>query len=161
MDPIVASYSHLLAVNSVLINRALAGLSEEEIWSRPSERTNSVGWILGHLAWARLGLLRTLGGENVHVPGGKIFERGAELGDRAAYPATADLVAALKAVNERLKARMETVDDATLAAPAPRDFPIPDKSVRGAVSFLTFHDSYHVGQIAYVLKWLGKPGLVG
>lgn len=161
MDPILASYSNLLAVNSFLVNKALGGLTEEEIWTRPGARSNSIGWLLGHLTWSRLGMLRMLGGENVHVPGGKVFERGAEAADRSAYPATADLVAALKAINERLKARMATADEATLSAPAPRDFPIPDKSVRGAVSFLTFHDSYHVGQIGYVVKWLGKDGLAG
>ena len=32
---------------------------------------------------------------------------------------------------------------------------------RGAVAFLTFHDGYHTGQIAYVRKWLGKGQLVG
>jgi uncharacterized damage-inducible protein DinB len=161
MDPILASYANLYAVNSFLVNKALDGLSDEQVWTRPGDRSNSIGWILGHLTWARLGLLRMLGGENVPVPGGKIFERGAELADRSAYPATADLVAALREITARLKARMEAVDDATLSAPSPRDFPTPDKSVRGAVAFLCFHESYHVGQIAYVVKFLGKDGLVG
>lgn len=161
MDPVLASHATLFAVNSFLVNKALGELTEEQIWTRPSERSNSVGWILGHLTWARLGILRMLGGENVPVPGGKIFERGAELGDRSAYPATADIVAALKTINEKLKVRMAEVDEATLAAQAPRDLPTPDKSVRGAVAFLCFHESYHVGQIAYVVKWLGKDGLVG
>lgn len=161
MDPILASYANLFAVNSFLVNKALDGLSDDQIWTRPSERSSSIGWILGHVTWSRLGLLRMLGGENVQVPGGKIFERGAQIADRAAYPATADLVAALKAINANLKARMETVDDAVLSATAPRDLPIPDKTVRGAVSFICFHESYHVGQMAYIVKWLGKDGLVG
>lgn len=161
MDPILASHANLFAVNSFLVNKALDGLSDDQIWTRPGERSNSIGWILGHLTWARLGLLRMLGGENVQVPGGKIFERGVELADRSAYPATADIVAALKEINAKLKARMEVVDEATLAAPSPRDFPTPDKSIRGAAAFLCFHESYHVGQIAYIVKWLGKDGLVG
>lgn len=161
MDPVVASHAQLLAVNATLINRALATLTDDEIWMRPGERSNSIGWLLGHVAWSRAALLRIIGGEPVNLPGGEVFARGAQASDRSAYPATADTVSVLKTVNERLKARMATMDEATLSAPSPFEVPIADKSVRGAVAFLTFHDSYHVGQIAYVLKWLGKPGLVG
>lgn len=161
MDPVIASFSPLFAVNTFLVHKALDGLTEAEVWTRPSERTNSIGWLLGHMTWSRLGLTHMLGGSVVHVPGGKIFDRGAELADRSAYPATADMVAAFKAVNEQLKARMESITDAELSAQAPRDFPIPDKSLRGAVAFMTFHDSYHAGQVALLVKWLGKPGLVG
>lgn len=161
MDPIIASHSQLLAVNTFLVHKALDALTEEEIWRRPSDHTNSIGWMLGHMVWSRLGLTRMLGGENVQVPGGKIFDRGVQLGDRSAYPATQEIVAAYKAVNDQLKTRMETIADAELSAKAPRDFPIPDKSLRGAVAFMTFHDSYHVGQMALVVKWLGKAGLVG
>jgi uncharacterized damage-inducible protein DinB len=56
---------------------------------------------------------------------------------------------------------MESITDAELSVTAPREFPIPDKSLRGAVAFMTFHDSYHTGQMAFIVKWLGKPGLVG
>jgi hypothetical protein len=48
-----------------------------------------------------------------------------------------------------------------LSAPCPLPTPSLDKSVRGTVAFLAFHDGYHVGQISYALKILGRPGLVG
>jgi uncharacterized damage-inducible protein DinB len=161
VDPILGSHARLLAVQSMLVNRALEGLSEDDIWRRPSERTNSIGWLLGHLAAARNNMLQALGGEAEPMPWAQRFARGAELADRAAYPATADIVGALKRVNQKLKARMEVATEAELAAECPMPNPSPDKTVRGVVAFLTFHDAYHVGPIAYVLTFLGCPGLVG
>jgi uncharacterized damage-inducible protein DinB len=161
MDPVVASHAQLLAIQSTLVNRALDRLGEEEIWRRPSETTNSVGWLVGHMAWARNGMLKALGGDPEPMPWGRSFDRGAQTADRAAYPETGEIVDALKRVNAKLRTRMEEVGDADLSAPSAVPTPSPDKTVRGTVAFLAFHDGYHVGQIAYALKLLGKPSLVG
>lgn len=161
MDPLVASHSQLLAIQSTLVSRALSALTEEETWTRPAGGVNSVGWLIGHITWARNGLLSCLGGEPETVPGAKLFERGAQLADRSAYPETTVLVETLKRVNEKLKARMESVTDAELAAASKVPTPSPDKTVRGTSAFLVFHDAYHVGQIGYAVKLLGKAGLVG
>lgn len=161
MDPILASYSQLLAVNSVLVNRALDGLSDDDLWQRPGEHSNPIYWLVGHMAWSRNALLRLLGGDYAPIPDAKRFERGVEVAERAAFPPFAEVVTGFKAVNAALKARMAEATDAELSATCPRDFPIPDKTLRGAVAFLTFHDGYHTGQIAYLRKWLGKGQLVG
>jgi len=34
-------------------------------------------------------------------------------------------------------------------------------TVADQIAFLTMHDTYHVGQLAYVRKALGLPGVVG
>lgn len=57
-------------------------------------------------------------------------------------------------------ARLEELTEAELSAPAPRSFAIPDRSVRGAITFLAYHEGYHIGQMAFLRKWLGFPGLV-
>jgi hypothetical protein len=36
-----------------------------------------------------------------------------------------------------------------------------DKTQRGAIVFLNYHETYHVGQMAYLRKWLGYSQLVG
>jgi len=60
MDPVLASNAQLLAIQSTLVNRALQDLSEEDLWRRPNEHSNSIGWLLGHVTWARNGMLITL-----------------------------------------------------------------------------------------------------
>jgi uncharacterized damage-inducible protein DinB len=161
MDPVVAAYGQLLAIQTMLVNRALAALSEEEIWRRPAAEANSVGWLLGHITTARNGMVTVLGGDPERAAWLTSFGRGAQVAERDAYPPTSDVVETLKRINAKLKARMEAATEEELGAPSPLKTPSPDPSVRGTVGFLIFHDGYHVGQIAYVMKLLGKPGLVG
>ena len=37
----------------------------------------------------------------------------------------------------------------------------PPYAVADELAFFSLHDSYHVGQLAYVRKGLGYPGLAG
>lgn len=55
---------------------------------------------------------------------------------------------------------MAEATDMQLAAPAPRALPIADKSVLGALTFLTYHEGYHLGQIALLRKALGVTRLI-
>ena len=44
-----------------------------------------------------------------------------------------------------------------------RRLPNPDADGKlcGTVNFMALHETYHVGQAAYVRSWLGKPGVMG
>ena len=44
---------------------------------------------------------------------------------------------------------------AQLLAPPPEGFPIEDQTIRGGISFLSWHESYHVGQIGVLRTELG------
>ena len=44
---------------------------------------------------------------------------------------------------------------------APHDKPTFDGNTAGFVAFLAYHEAYHVGQVAYLRKWLGHGQLVG
>ncbi len=62
MDPIVAPFSQLLALNTVLVKRCVDGLSDDELWRRPSDHSNPMFWLVGHFMTSRRALLRVLGG---------------------------------------------------------------------------------------------------
>ncbi len=161
MDPVVGSLANSLDLQGSLVRRAIARLTEEDAWRRPATASNSVGWLLGHIAWSRNHLVAALGGEPEPLPWAGLFERGASAPEPSACPDTATLVAALDRIDEKLKARMATVTDAELSAPSKRATPFPDKTVRGTAAFLVFHDAYHTGQVGYAMKLLGQQGLVG
>ena len=107
MDPIVASHAQILAVNHSLIARAVAGIPSDDLTRQPGPHSNSMHWLIGHLALTRSGVAGLLGDTS------------------------------------------------------PRPFPIPDKTMRGALAFIQFHETDHVGQLAYLRKWLGHSALVG
>jgi hypothetical protein len=159
MHPSIAVTVQLYGVTGFLYDKALDGLDEKALLSRPAEVTNPIVWIAGHLAYSRAGLARILGAQR-ELPWPELFARGAKGAAPEAYPDIAEIRAAWNHATTSLMERLEALGEADLAAPSPRSFPIPDKTIRGAITFGAFHESYHVGQMAYLRKWLGFPGLV-
>jgi uncharacterized damage-inducible protein DinB len=158
MDPVVGALAQLIAINDRLLGKALDGLTEEEGWRHPGD-ANPICWIVGHLTVYRNGLAKALGtGED--LPWARFFEMKSQPDQSAGGPSLAEIRAALQGVSERLAARFEQLTDAELSAVAPRRVPIADRTVRGLIAFLAYHESYHVGQVAYLRKWLGYPGIV-
>lgn len=60
----------------------------------------------------------------------------------------------------RLHAKLASLDDESLAAPARLHVP-GTNTVADELAFFALHESYHVGQLAYVRKGLGYPGMAG
>ena len=60
-----------------------------------------------------------------------------------------------------LKGALESATDETLSQPAAQGPPRADGKVSGIVNFLAFHETYHVGQAAYLRCWLGHKGVMG
>jgi hypothetical protein len=66
----------------------------------------------------------------------------------------------MREISPRLHAKLASLDDQYLAGPARMQVP-GTKTVADEIAFFGLHDSYHVGQLAYVRKGLGYPGLAG
>jgi uncharacterized damage-inducible protein DinB len=50
----------------------------------------------------------------------------------------------------------------TLSAPPPEKAPpSTDGTLGGVISFLAYHETYHVGQAAYLSRWLGHAQIMG
>jgi uncharacterized damage-inducible protein DinB len=74
--------------------------------------------------------------------------------------ATLDQVrAAWIAVSAHLLGVLESVGTEELDRPQAHRFPCSDTTALGMVAFLTQHDSYHIGQAAFVRRQLGKPAM--
>lgn len=160
MDPVVSSAAQSLALGDHLLNRALEGLGDEDLHRRPSKMANSLIWVAAHMVFGRISLAGMLGAQ-VAVPWGNLFKRGASAPDPESFPKVPELKESLARVNEALAERFEALTETELSRKAPVEFPVSDKTLRGAISFMAYHDGYHAGQLSYVLKLLGRDGLVG
>jgi uncharacterized damage-inducible protein DinB len=54
---------------------------------------------------------------------------------------------------------MGELDAETIERPGAHRFPVPDPTPLGMLAFLAQHDSYHVGQVAFLRRQLGKPAM--
>jgi hypothetical protein len=114
---------------------------------------------VGHLVRSRARLLAALG-DTFDTGWGDAFARGSAVEDRATYVPRGQITEMMTAVNQRLYPKLESLRDEEIAQPATGPVPLI-KTVADLATFLTHHDSYHVGQLAYIRKVLGLPGLVG
>ncbi len=161
--PVPASIAAAAAefhTNTGFLERVTSGIEPGQWLSRPHANSNHIAWIAGHLVWARQALIGRLGGEWAH-PGLEIFARSAKIDSSVVYPSPEALLAAWREAAGVLDKAMETVSDAALDAPAPPGPPSPNGKLSGMVGVLAWHETYHLGQIAYLRSWLGCPGIFG
>src|SRR5262245_11052473 len=160
MTSVAAPLALIYAVNDGLMRRALEGLTEDQLWHRPTDHSNPMFWLLGHVVHTRGGVLRILG-DNYRTGWGEIFQRGAALRDRAAYPSLTDIERVRDEVSTRIQQQLASAGEEQLAADAVGAKLPMARTVADQVAFLAMHDSYHVGQLGYLRKMLGHSGIAG
>lgn len=151
--------SVIFSFSDPIIDQALQGLTLEELWHRPTPSNNPLLWVAGHIAHTRATVLQILG-ESADTGWGSLFERGAKIGNPEEYPAGVEVVRTMREISSRLNVALASLQDEQLKRPA--SLPIPGLiTLADELAFFAMHDAYHVGQLAYIRKGLGYPGLTG
>lgn len=157
---------------SEILKRTLNGLTQEELDRRPSDDTNSIGWLVWHLTRVQDNHFADLiGEEQVWIKDGWCtrFGREADPGD-IGWGHTSEQVAALRspdaatllgyhqAVVERSRAYFDTLSPSDLDRELnePRYQPLPTVGVR-IISVLS-DNLQHAGQAAYLRGLLRGKG---
>lgn len=158
MDPVLSACVTMFALNDRFFGKALDGLSLEEAWKHPAD-ANPIYWIAGHVAVYRASLASRLG-VGPEPSWAHLFKIKTQPDPAAAGPTLSEICRTFSEAKELVVARFASLTDAELSAEAPVKLPIPDPTVRGMIVFSAYHETHHVGQIAYVKKWLGYAGVV-
>lgn len=126
------------------LRRCLAEMTDEEIWWRPNEASNSAGNLVLHLCGnARQWILGGLGG----APDRR--DRDAEFAERGPV-AREELLGRLESTMAEIDALLGRLDPADLARVRPVQ--CYEESGVAILVHVVEHFSYHVGQIGYALK---------
>ena len=152
--------ANLYKVNTGLVIKALEMSNASEHHTRIGDKANSFHWIAGHLTASRFTVANMLG-LNEQFPNDELFSFGSEPKDPSAYQSIDEIKQAWGEIAEKLLARLEEVTDADLDGEAPFEVPGVPKKIGDLVSFLQLHESYHVGQLAYINRMQGSERLVG
>jgi uncharacterized damage-inducible protein DinB len=156
----IAGAAGEFSMNTGSLQKAVADLTPEQWLARPSDHSNHVTWIVGHVIWARHALINRVGGK-WSCPGIEVFARSAKLDVNSSYPSSEALLALWRDSAAVLDTVLSDLTPEALAAPAPPGPPSPDGKVSGFIGVLAWHETYHLGQIAYLRSWLGLSGLFG
>lgn len=156
---LAAPIAMIFSFNDGFVLQALQGLTHEELWRAPTDRNNSMLWVAGHLVQSRATVLQ-MSGEHRETGWGHLFDRGATVGERGQYPSGAEVERMMRDVSPRLHSRLLALTAEQLSKSA--SLPIPGiKTLADELAFFALHDSYHLGQMSYIRKALGYPGLAG
>ena len=130
------------------IRTALASLTEEQVWWRPNEKSNSVGNLVLHLTGSLNHFLnRNLGG----IPYDR--DRAAEFAERRALPKS-ELLALFDDMVAKAERTFEGLTPDSLAAPSPE--PTMHAVVFEDLLNVTAHLATHAGQILWIAKMLNE-----
>jgi uncharacterized damage-inducible protein DinB len=156
MEAVVAPLAGILELNTDLLLNCLKDVSDAEARQRLAAGGNSLLFLAAHLTDSRHFLAARLD-RPLHNPVAPFLEKARGIADVTAWPPVADVRAAWQAVSAHLLAALDALTAGELATPDAHRFPVSDTSRLGMIAFLAQHDSYHIGQLAFLRRQLGRP----
>lgn len=138
--------------------RALRGTPEAD-GLRRVEPMNSIGWIVGHLAWQEQRYFLTRAQERTPAP---LLDEVAASGGPATTPSLAAMRAAWRTVTDAADPWLDDLTTATLLSDLGGGG--PRRQVGDAIRRVTYHYWFHIGEILAIRQVLGHrrlPEFVG
>ncbi|MGH7536653.1 MAG: DinB family protein [Gemmatimonadales bacterium] len=154
LDPL----ARILALNTDLLLNTLDGVTDDEARHRLPGGGNSLGFIAAHLADSRH-FLANLIGRPLENPLAPALAGARRIEDVRELPPLDAIRQAWTVVSEHLALALEELSAEDLVRPVTQRFPLGDGGVLGVIAFLVQHDSYHLGQAAFVRRQLGHPAM--
>jgi uncharacterized damage-inducible protein DinB len=134
--------------------RALAGVTEEDACQRLLPM-NSIGWIVGHLAWQEQRYWLTFSQGQTPIP---VINDMVGYGRPATTPSLAEMLAAWQTVTEAADPWLDQLTTAKLA----EEFTLRGwrtTTVGSLMLRVIYHYWYHIGEIMAIRQQLGHPNL--
>jgi DinB superfamily len=160
METDITNTAGMFKFNTDIVNKAIDGVAPEHWFKNPGDDSNHLMWIMGHLVVHRGETLKALG-VDWNKDWASLFSPGADRLADTAYPSTGEMLAAWQQVSAELANALQQSPADVLGKDAPKGPPTFNGKVSGTVAFYAFHDTYHVGQISYLRKWLGYGKTIG
>ncbi|MBS1241632.1 MAG: hypothetical protein H6R40_1059 [Gemmatimonadetes bacterium] len=158
MDPRLAPLAHTLHLNTRLLENCLAGVDDAQALRRVTPETNSMAFLVAHLADARHFLAGVLG-TPLENPLAEILEYGKSQDEIGELPPLGELLAIWRRIGAHLDDTLPSIGAGRLDAESGLRFPIGDRTTLGSVAFLVQHDSYHLGQVSLLRRAFGLPAM--
>jgi hypothetical protein len=131
--------------------RALRGVGEADALRR-IEPMNSIGWIVGHLAWQEQRYFLTRAQRVTPVP---LLDVVAASGGPPTTPSLRDMRAAWRDVTSAADAWLGPLPAGALSEMLPP--PGPKRTLGDAIQRVTYHYWFHIGEILAIRQLLGHP----
>ena len=142
-----------------ILKGLLEQLSGEEIYQVVENVNNSIYWLVGHMTGARLSMLKLLDIEYKLDLDLQPFRKSASSSNISDGPEFSVMLKHFDKMGDMLYENLQNLDTNVLGRPM--KYIISDKmvTVGDNLRFLIFHEDYHIGQIALIIRMKGKKGI--
>lgn len=158
MSPLIAAAAHQFHYDSQVLPRLVEGFTLDD-WFAVDAAGHVAAWIVGHLASLRRQHLGSLGETQALMAWERQVGRGTKQTDLPRSCDPAQLLRAFLASGENLSRHWGRLRDDELTVKIGRPMPDGSDTMAGAISFLAWHETYHLGQLGMIRRLRGKPGL--
>jgi len=158
MEPQLAPLAAILDLNTDLLLNTLDGVKEGEGRTRLPGGGNSLVFLAAHLTDTRHFLADRIG-QPLANPVALYLADARTIDDIVEWPSLDEVRDAWCAVSAHVRTALAGMSAAELARPNTDRFPLFDGTRLGMIAFLVQHDSYHVGQMAFLRRQLGMTAM--
>ena len=146
------------AFNERYLAQLIEGFTPADWLARQGD-ANHAQWLLGHLANTRSWAARELGSKRPAEAWEPLFGMKSKPTVASDAVPVDTLLEAFRSRGAEMRAVLPTITPEQAAMDF-RPFPWGTKDLDGAMHFLHFHETYHIGQIGLIRRIAGRPGLV-
>jgi uncharacterized damage-inducible protein DinB len=158
MDPRLAPLAAIFDLDTDLLLNCLDGLSDAEGRERLPGGGNSITFLAAHLTDSRH-LLAARIGRPLDNPMTRCLEGARRFEEVRAWPTLDEVRSAWRSIGAHLQTSLASLTSDDLRRPHSHRFPIGDTTQLGMIAFLAQHDAYHIGQVAFLRRQLGRPAM--
>ena len=157
MNPAMVPLHTIVRLNTLLFRNCLVDVPDDLASRVVAAGANTMIFVAVHLFDGRIFMADTAGIVLAHpYPEIAAAER---VQDISAYPPMSELLAHWARVSPALVGCLESLSEEQLQRPSPRQFPVKDRSLLGALSFLIQHETYHIGQLSLLRRVNGLSAM--
>jgi uncharacterized damage-inducible protein DinB len=163
MSNSIVAQRQTYSMSHQMMQVALGDLDPADALRQPREDGgSSIAFLVGHLVTGRHTVLTCAGHEGIEPPPWlDRFGGSSASTDGADYPPLGELAEVWNSLGPRFDDALAALDEEALAGPPGRDgLPLPEPNLRGLVTFMAFHESYHVGQVGLLRTQFGYSSIV-
>jgi uncharacterized damage-inducible protein DinB len=141
-----------LKLNTRLFTNSLDGADDDAAQRRPAGRANNMVFVALHVLDARAYLARYIGIDYQHPF--KDLDAVSSIDEMEGFPSLDGVREAWREVSGLLVESFPGLTEAELGLESALQFPVDDRTVLGGVAFMLQHESFHIGQLAFLRRWL-------
>ncbi|MEP6676454.1 MAG: DinB family protein [Ferruginibacter sp.] len=145
-------------LNERLFMNCLDGISDEHAVQRISSHNNPLNWLATHTVWARYNIAALLGKPGTNPYTG-LFENFKPFEETMKFDSLEKIKEEWNKASKLMREGLASVTDEQLNGPAPFKNPAGDDTVGGTIAFLAQHESYDIGQMGLLKKYLSKEAM--